>query len=581
MRIAQTAAYAPSRLNNSPAEPQRWTPRSPDGFDAGRSEPVSLGGGAPTQTAGEQALELARSVMGTNAHDLKLANDTALGAAMQDWVPDNVNCANFISGLLVSTGQITPSEGSASVTGLISRLRQNPGFTETDLDHAQPGDVVAFEYTRRDGTIGRHVVMFDHRDESGKPVFIGSNNVNADGTQRVSLKNGVPSSWRVMSVMHNGAAAGPGATAPSAPTSVESITTNRMSWLRMGSRGPAVEDLQRRLAAAGFDPGPINGTFTAKTDAAVRAYQKANHLMVDGIVGPQTRGSLLGTSTTPAANGPATNTPAQVNAPPPPPGSETAPSSGATLDRLPPRAADAMTGSQFLEATKGLSRAEREAAILREVLAGNVPSATRELKEVTVQAKAKDGTEHTVKLRVIPDYVQIGSDADSVRIPMSPQTAQRIADATGTSLPTRKMVDTIYQQADVKLQPQPLPPGAQMMSNGYYAEHDRRVDAQLQGAAPGSLVAGDKKDLILSNAIESHPDRVIIYGWHQQNGKPIQPLSWIHEASYADYSHGTRLVSGTVELDGKQVPLADVLKDPNLAPLLSDEGALRSTRYPG
>jgi hypothetical protein len=69
--------------------------------------------------------------------------------------------------------------------------------------------------------------------------------------------------------------------------------------------------------------------------------------------------------------------------------------------------------------------------------------------------------------------------------------------------------------------------------------------------------------------------------WHQQNGKPIQPLSWIHESSYADYSHGARLVSGTVEIDGKELALAEVLRDPTLAPLLSDEGALRSTRYPG
>lgn len=57
----------------------------------------------------------------------------------------------------------------------------------------------------------------------------------------------------------------------------------------------------------------------------------------------------------------------------------------------------------------------------------------------------------------MPDYLAIGSNDDFVRIPMDPKTAQKIADQTGTSLPTTKMVDDIYKQADTRLTPQPLP----------------------------------------------------------------------------------------------------------------------------
>lgn len=66
--------------------------------------------------------------------------------------------------------------------------------------------------------------------------------------------------------------------------------------LRQGSSGSAVTDLQRQLAAAGFSPGPADGIFGAQTGAAVRSIQRARGLVVDGIVGAQTWGALLGGS---------------------------------------------------------------------------------------------------------------------------------------------------------------------------------------------------------------------------------------------------------------------------------------------
>ena len=69
--------------------------------------------------------------------------------------------------------------------------------------------------------------------------------------------------------------------------------------LRPGSRGSSVKDLQNKLKAAGFDPGPIDGIYGPKTAAAVRKYQKAKGLTVDGLAGPQTLGSLNGTGSGP------------------------------------------------------------------------------------------------------------------------------------------------------------------------------------------------------------------------------------------------------------------------------------------
>jgi peptidoglycan hydrolase-like protein with peptidoglycan-binding domain len=57
-------------------------------------------------------------------------------------------------------------------------------------------------------------------------------------------------------------------------------------------RGDKVEELQHALAAAGHDPGPIDGIFGSLTSHAVKAFQRRHGLVVDGIVGPNTAGRL-------------------------------------------------------------------------------------------------------------------------------------------------------------------------------------------------------------------------------------------------------------------------------------------------
>ena len=65
-----------------------------------------------------------------------------------------------------------------------------------------------------------------------------------------------------------------------------------MPMLYRGGTGDAVKTLQEKLNAEGFDSGSVDGIFGAKTYAAVTAFQKANGLGVDGIVGKLTWGKL-------------------------------------------------------------------------------------------------------------------------------------------------------------------------------------------------------------------------------------------------------------------------------------------------
>jgi peptidoglycan hydrolase-like protein with peptidoglycan-binding domain len=61
------------------------------------------------------------------------------------------------------------------------------------------------------------------------------------------------------------------------------------------SKGKAVTQLQQRLNELGFDSGKVDGSFGARTEAAVKAFQAKRGLEADGIVGPKTWAALLAT----------------------------------------------------------------------------------------------------------------------------------------------------------------------------------------------------------------------------------------------------------------------------------------------
>jgi hypothetical protein len=62
--------------------------------------------------------------------------------------------------------------------------------------------------------------------------------------------------------------------------------------LRQPRQGEDVKQLQQKLKDAGFDPGEVDGKFGPKTEAALRAYQAANGLRVDGRAGEETYAAL-------------------------------------------------------------------------------------------------------------------------------------------------------------------------------------------------------------------------------------------------------------------------------------------------
>lgn len=158
----------PGRAGGSPAAAQ----------PGGASAPTTTG--PATRGPGGSPLEIAQSHLGKNASSLKMEKG-GVGADMEDWVPNNVNCANFVSAVLEQAGQITNSQHDNRVLGLMDKLDKDPNFKRVDLKDAKPGDVVSMKTNG-----GQHVVLFAGWKD-GKPQFIGSNNVNPDGSQKVSM----------------------------------------------------------------------------------------------------------------------------------------------------------------------------------------------------------------------------------------------------------------------------------------------------------------------------------------------------------------------------------------------------------
>lgn len=82
---------------------------------------------------------------------------------------------------------------------------------------------------------------------------------------------------------------------PDTSKPTESVVFN----FRRGSKGADVTKLQTTLNALGYDCGEADGIFGAKTEMAVRNFQRDHSLTVDGIAGKATQAALYAAEDTP------------------------------------------------------------------------------------------------------------------------------------------------------------------------------------------------------------------------------------------------------------------------------------------
>ncbi len=243
-----------------------------------------------------------------------------------------------------------------------------------------------------------------------------------------------------------------------------------------------------------------------------------------------------------------------------------------------------LSASAFVDSIKHLDRHQREHAALGALLAGHVPDCMRSFVDVPADFTDVSGVHHTLVVSVLPDFLCIGSDEERLRIPLTPLTAQKVSDAWACVMPTPKLARLVWTATEGKVPPEPWGPpyDASMMSTDRIVAHNARIDATVKrlGLDAVGLLAGHKKDVVLTKQLVAHPKQVAIFGWFKSDGHPIQPLYLGHENAYADYSHGIRMVSRECILDGNLIDLAWLLQDPGLCAGVSDEGPLPLVRQP-
>lgn len=187
---------------------------------------------------------------------------------------------------------------------------------------------------------------------------------------------------------------------------------------------------------------------------------------------------------------------------------------------------------------------QREAAIVREVLRGNVPSWCTQ-KAFVEKTLSYNNRETSL---VAPDYLAIGTDTDFCRVPLTPYAAQYIASQMGWQFPTPHAVDCIWSIASHKLDPKPQ--NWYLHEESMRSSHNYILFNQIIGVSPrqfpesGGILAGHKKDVVsVESMLQKRPHHVAIYGWqYKEKGQNIQPLTLVHDWHYEDYSHGIRFI---------------------------------------
>lgn len=200
-------------------------------------------------------------------------------------------CAAFVSACAIKQGytDIIPTE--CSCTRMIELFKGLGAWVENENRTPAPGDILFYDWD--DNGVGdnkgnpEHVGIVE-KVSGGKITVIEGNYSNAVMRRVLSVNGRYIRGYGV-----------PKYDAESAPA-VENkeVCSVNLRELSKGSKGNDVRALQ--ILLIGTEPGyscgsyGADGDFGSATDSAVRKFQSANRLVVDGIVGSKTWGKLLG-----------------------------------------------------------------------------------------------------------------------------------------------------------------------------------------------------------------------------------------------------------------------------------------------
>lgn len=194
-------------------------------------------------------------------------------------------CAATVSAVAIKLGytDIIPTE--VGCQQMIALFKQMGCWDENDGRVPNPGDIIFYDW--QDSGSGNNTGWPDHvgivEEVIGNTITVIEGNHNNRVQRRMMAVNGKY-------------IRGYGVPKYDAEVKKEEECDVKVSVLKKGAKGNQVKALQALLIGYGYSCGSsgVDGSFGPATDKAVRAYQKAMSIDVDGSVGPQTWGKLLG-----------------------------------------------------------------------------------------------------------------------------------------------------------------------------------------------------------------------------------------------------------------------------------------------
>lgn len=203
-------------------------------------------------------------------------------------------CATFVSAVAIQAGvtAILPTECGCGQ--MMNLFREKGCWVEADNYKPAPGDVIFYDW--EDSGNGDNVGWPDHvgivEKVTDKQITVIEGNYSNSVKRRyinIDAKlirgYGVPKYDKEQEDKE-----------PIGEAEAEKFVTVLLPQLAKGDKGASVKALQILLIGYGYSCGKsgVDGDFGAATDKAVKAFQAANGLEADGIVGKKTWAKLLG-----------------------------------------------------------------------------------------------------------------------------------------------------------------------------------------------------------------------------------------------------------------------------------------------
>ena len=196
-------------------------------------------------------------------------------------------CATFVSAVAITCGATDLIPTECGCNQMIELFKAKGIWQEKDSYNPKPGDILFYDWD--DSGLGDNTGRTEHvgivrNVVNGVIYVIEGNYHNAVGIRDIAVNGKYIRGFGVPKYSEESIQKG------------EKKVMIELKVLRKGAKGAQVKTLQRLLKAFGYDMEGygVDGSFGGATERAVKAYQKAKKLEIDGVVGKATWSSLLG-----------------------------------------------------------------------------------------------------------------------------------------------------------------------------------------------------------------------------------------------------------------------------------------------